>query len=331
MTNERISRRSVVGGALALGAATAGLGAPAASGHRAQRRKVVLITGTSSGFGRLTAVHLARAGHEVFASMRDTRGANAPAALDLRTTARRESLALHVVDIDIRDEESVDRGVRRVRDRAGHIDVLVNNAGIFYPAILETLTVRDLNSIFETNVYGHLRMNRAVLPLMRKAGDGLVVQITTALGRLVLPFMGGYVASKWAMEALTEISRYELARLGVDVVIVEPGAYNTDLVIPNGVRYYRDYLRRLSRDDERRRTEYGELAERVETHLTEEPGAPDPQQVADTIAQVIGTPRGQRPLRVWGPGNLPEWEALNTTAARIQNDLLTFAGFGDLA
>jgi len=328
MTSNGITRRSVVGGALAFGAA-AGLGTTA-SASGASRRKVVLLTGTSSGFGRLTAVRLARAGYEVFASMRDTRSANAPAATDLRDLARRESLHLHVVDIDVRDDESVERGVRRVTDRADRIDVLVNNAGVFHPAILETLTPRDLHTVFETNVYGHLRMNRAVLPSMRRAGDGLVIQVTTALGRLVLPFMGAYVASKWAMEALAEVSRYELSKLGVDVVIVEPGAYNTDLVIPNGVRYYRDYLNRLSRDDRRRRDQYGELAQRVETHLTEDPGAPDPQQVADTIAEVIATPRGQRPLRVWGRGNPPEWEALNTTAARIQTQLLEFAGFGDL-
>lgn len=167
---------------------------------------------------------LARAGHRVFASMRNTRTTNAKAARELRGLATAERLPLEIVDIDIRDDRSVESGVARVRQRAGRIDVLVNNAGIFYPAILETLTIADLRDVFETNVFGHLRMNRAVLPAMREQGEGLVVQITTALGRFVFPFMGAYVGSKWAMEALTEVSRSELRRSGIDFVIVEPGA-----------------------------------------------------------------------------------------------------------
>ncbi|MFC3766756.1 SDR family oxidoreductase [Tenggerimyces flavus] len=287
--------------------------------------KVVLITGTSSGFGLLTALTLARAGHRVFASMRNTRSANAGVAKEFRATARQASLALEVLDIDIRDDRSVEAGVRRVADRAGRIDVLVKNAGIFSPAVMETLSVDDLRDFFDTNVFGHVRMNRAVLPLMRRQSDGLVVQVTTALGRLVLPFMGAYVASKWAMEAITETSRYELSRFGVDVVIVEPGEYQTDLVDPNGVANYRRYLRRLTPDNARRRREYGDLARMAETHLLERPGPPDPppQQVADAIADLVRTPRGQRPIRLWGPGNLPGWAALNDTAARIQRDSST--------
>ncbi len=332
-----IRRRSLLGGAAALGIAT---GVPAKSEaatstetETTAENKVVLITGTSSGFGLLTAMTLARAGHRVFASMRNTRSINASAARHLRAVAREESLALDVIDIDIRDDRSVEAGVRQVSRRAGRVDVLVNNAGIFLPAVLETLSVDDLRDFFDTNVFGHIRMNRAVLPLMRSQSDGLVVQVTTALGRLVLPFMGPYVASKWAMEALAETSRYELSQLGVDVVIVEPGEYQTDLVDPNGVANYRRYLRRLTPDNARRRREYGELARRAETHLVERPGPPDPppQDVADAIAKLIRTPRGQRPIRLWGPGNVPEWAALNETAGRIQRELLEAAGFGDLA
>lgn len=339
MSNGKTSRRTVLGGALAVGT-TAGLGAtvPIAQAAAAERqaarphrdKQVALITGTSSGFGWLTALTLARAGHQVFASMRNTRTTNARAAGRLRRIASEEKLALDVVDIDVRDDRSVERGVRQVRQRAGRIDVLVNNAGVFYPALMETLTIDDLRDVFETNVFGHLRMNRAVLPTMREQGSGLVVQMTTALGRFVFPFMGSYVGSKWAMEAIAEVSRYELRKLGVDVVIVEPGAYNTDLVDPNGVAYYRHYLRNLSHDDARRREQYGELAERVEAHLVEEPDLPDNQEIADAIAGLVRTPSVDRPVRLLGPGMDGFIGELTEVHAEFQREVMEGSGFGDL-
>jgi NAD(P)-dependent dehydrogenase (short-subunit alcohol dehydrogenase family) len=333
MTGSAMQRRTVLGGLVALGAAagvgSAGVGAAAPEPARPDR-KVALVTGTSSGFGRLIALTLAREGHRVFAAMRDTRGANAHAARELRALAGRDRLALHVIDIDVRDERSVAGGVRLVRQLAGRVDVLVNNAGIFFPAVLETMTVDDVRETFETNLFGHLRMNRAVLPAMRDQGEGLVVQITTGLGRVVLPFAGAYCGAKWALEAMTEVTRYELSRFGVDVVIVEPGAYNTDLVDPNGVAYYRRYLRRLTPENARRREDYGELARRAESHLVEDPAAPDPQQVADTVSLLVRTPRGQRPTRTFGPGLPEQWSELNEAARRVQLELLEAAGFGDL-
>ncbi|MCP3804044.1 SDR family oxidoreductase [Allokutzneria sp. A3M-2-11 16] len=317
-----VSRRTVLGGVAALGVAGRAEAAPSG--------KVVVITGCSSGFGKLTALTLARAGHRVFATMRHSRSDNAAATKELRAIAAKEGLALDVLDIDIRDDRSVADGIGQVRERAGRIDVLVNNAGIFHPAVMETVSVAELQEFFNTNVFGHLRMNRAVLPIMRGQRAGLVVQLTTALGRLVLPFMGPYVGSKWAMEAMTEVSRYELSRFGVDVVIVEPGAYNTDFVIPNGIEHYRRHVRALAPEDHRRRQQYGDLVGRAESHLTEDPEAPDPQQVADTIARLVSTPHGKRPLRTFGPGLPPQWAELNETAGRIQRELLDAAGFGDL-
>ncbi|MGH2716831.1 MAG: SDR family oxidoreductase, partial [Thermoleophilaceae bacterium] len=208
-------------------------------------RKVVLITGTSSGFGRLTALMLAREGHEVYASMRHLQHRNAAAGRELRRVARTERLTLDVVDIDIRRERSVESGVRQVLRRAGRIDMLVNNAGIFYPALLETQTVAQIQEVFDTDVFGQLRMNRAALPTMRDQGEGLVVQITSGVGRIAFPFQGAYNGAKWAMEAMAQASRYELSQSGVDVVIVEPAAYPTDF-IDNARIYYRNYLRRLS-------------------------------------------------------------------------------------
>jgi NAD(P)-dependent dehydrogenase (short-subunit alcohol dehydrogenase family) len=334
VSQEKVQRRAVLGGAAAVGA-TAGLaalpGVTAASppAVASGAGKVVLITGTSSGFGNLTALTLARAGHRVYASMRNTTGANAAPARALHDAARHERLALDVVDIDVRDDRSVEEGVRRVRQRAGRIDVLVNNAGMFHPAVLETQTIADVRDIFDTNLYGHLRMNRAVLPTMRAQQDGLIIQVTTALGRFVFPFLGAYCGAKWALEAMTETTRYEVSQLGVDVVIVEPGAYSTDFVDPNGVGYYRQYLRHLSPDNTRRRAGYGGLAQRAESHLVEDSTA-DPQEIADTIATLLRTPRGQRPVRVLGPGVQDFLGELHEAATRVQAGIMAASGFGDL-
>ena len=330
MPAAEIPRRTVLGGALAA-AGTVGL--PSVAGAQPAtpaRREVVLITGSSSGFGYLTALTLARAGHHVFASMRDTRTANAGPARRLRAVAAEEKLALDVVDLDVRDDRSVAHGVAGVRHRAGRIDVLVNNAGIFHPAILETMTIADVREMFETNVFGHLRVNRAVLPIMRAQGEGLVAQLTTALGRFVFPFMGAYVGTKWALEAMTEASRYELRRLGVDLVIVEPGAYDTDLVNPNGVAYYQRYLRGLSREDARRREAYGDLARRTEDHLVEEPGLPDSQEVADAIAALVRTPSAERPVRLLVGGVAEFLGDVHQMHAEFQRDVLVNSGYGDL-
>jgi NAD(P)-dependent dehydrogenase (short-subunit alcohol dehydrogenase family) len=295
MEDGNVSRRTFLGGVAALGASAVVPSASlAAQGASRGDREAVLITGTSSGFGNLIALTLARQGYEVYASMRNVRDRNASAARQLERVARDERLALEVVEIDVRSERSVEWGVQRVLRRAGRLDVLVNNAGIFHPALLETQTVADIQEVFNTNVFGQLRMNRAVLPAMRARRDGLVVQITSGVGRLALPFQGAYNGAKWAMEAMAQISRYELSQSGVDVAIVEPAAYPTDL-IDNARVYYRDYLRGLTDADAQRRAEYGELATRVERELEEE--GPDPQEVADAVARLIATPAGQRPLR----------------------------------
>lgn len=333
MSGQQVSRRTVLGGVLATGLGAVSI-TDAAAAERARTGaapdpKVVLVTGTSSGFGWLTSLTLARAGHEVYASMRNTYTSNAGAARRLREIASAERLALEVVDIDVREDHSVAQGVDRVHHRAGRIDVLVNNAGIFYPALLETLTIADVRDMFETNLFGPLRMNRAVLPAMRDRDGGLVVQITSGLGRFVMPFMGAYTGSKWALEAMTEVTRYELSTFGVDVVIVEPARYNTDFIEPNGVGYYRRYLRRLTRDNARRRREYGDLAERLAPYLVEPPTAPDNQEVADAVAAIVHMPNGRRPVRLLPPG-MEFLAELNDTAERIQRRRLEQAGFGDL-
>lgn len=256
-------------------------------------KKVVLVTGSSSGFGRLTAETLARKGYTAFASMRDVAGRNAPASVELRALAEGEGLALQVVELDVTDDASVERAVAEVIDSAGRIDVVVNNAGLFYVGVTEAFSLEQAKRVFDTNVLGVMRVNRAVLPHMRRQRSGLLVHISAAVvGRLVLPFAGISNAGKFALEALAESYRYELSALGIDSVLVEPGLYPTDLLgkIPGPA-------------DEARAQEYGPTAEIPANMLSgfadflSGPDAPDVQEVADVVATLIATPAGQRPLR----------------------------------
>jgi NADP-dependent 3-hydroxy acid dehydrogenase YdfG len=171
--------------------------------------KTILITGASSGFGRITAEALARAGHTVFASMRDPTAKNRLHAQGLRQQG------IAVVELDISSDNSVDQAVKEVLAEAGRIDVLINNAGIASAGITEAFTADQAKVVFNTNVVGLLRTNRAVLPTMRARGDGLIINIGSILGRVTFPFFGIYGASKFAVEALTDSLRYEVSQLGV--------------------------------------------------------------------------------------------------------------------
>lgn len=246
----------------------------------------VLITGSSSGFGLLTARTLLDAGHTVIASMRDAEGRNKKVADDLK------SKGAHIVDIDVTDDKSVETGVAKAMKLAGHIDVLINNAGVGVSGLQEAFTVEDWMKLFNLNVFGVQRMNRAVLPHMRERGSGLLIHVSSLLGRFVLPFLGPYNASKHALEAMAENYRVELSGLGVESVIIEPGGFGTEF----GNRL-------MKASDQKRTSAYGEFAKGPEQQLEaftenyKSENAPDPQMVADAILKVIDMPRGQRPFR----------------------------------
>ena len=155
--------------------------------------KTILITGASSGLGRITAEALAHAGHMVFASMRDPNAKNRNHAQELRQQG------IAVVELDISSDNSVDQAVKEVLAQAGRIDVLINNAGIASAGIMEAFTADQAKAVFNTNIVGLLRTNRAVLPTMRKQGDGLIINIGSILGRVTFPFFGIYGASKFAV------------------------------------------------------------------------------------------------------------------------------------
>lgn len=281
--------------------------------------KNILITGASSGFGRDTAETLAGAGHQVFASMRDIGGRNRPHADALQTRG------IHVVELDVTDEASVEHGVASVFAKAGHLDVLVNNAGIGSAGISEAFTTEQLRALFDVNVFGVQRMLRAVLPAFRQQGRGLVINVGSILGRVTFPFFGLYGASKFAIEALTDSYRYELSKLGIDVVLIQPSNYPTNI-----------FASAQLPSDTARSPGYGEIGavpgKMVETlmELFKSDNAPNPHDVAEAIAQVVEQPDGKRPARLV-VGQSFGTDVINAQAASIQAQLLESLGLGQLA
>ena len=248
--------------------------------------KRVLITGASAGFGRLTADTLLANGHQVVASMRNVASKNQSAAAELKEAGA------HLVEIDVTDEQSVNSGVEAAINAVGGIDVVVNNAGLGVLGMQEFFTVDDFQKLFNVNVFGVQRVNRAVLPQMRSAGSGLLIHVTSLLGRITMPFYGPYNASKWALEAIAENYRTELSGFGIESCVVEPGGYPTtffgSLITPS---------------DTSREESYGEFmhvpkqsTEGFAQALAANPHQ-KPQDVADAILGLIQTAAGERPFR----------------------------------
>jgi NAD(P)-dependent dehydrogenase (short-subunit alcohol dehydrogenase family) len=281
--------------------------------------KTILITGTSSGFGRDTAETLARAGHTVYASMRDIAGVNRPHAEALR------ALGLAVVQLDVTDDASVESAVAAVLAKTGRIDVLINNAGIAAAGVSEAFTPDQVRALFEVNVFGLQRVLRAALPAFRRQGDGLIVNVGSILGRVTFPFFGLYGASKYAVEALSDSYRYELSQFGVDVVLLQPSAYPTNM-----------YASVQQPADARRAADYGAVgkipAKMFETFMGIFQGknAPNPHDVAEAIARLVGQKKGSRPARVV-VGQPFGADVVNQQTAPVQAQVVEGLGLGHLA
>src|SRR5260370_4030509 len=182
----------------------------------------ILVTGSSTGFGRLAVETLARQGHTVFAGIRDITGKNQTVRDELRALAENEPLALDVVELDVTNDPSVDEAVQQIVAATGRLDVVVNNAGVSYSGPIEAFTVEQAQALFNTNVFGVMRVNRAALPQMRAQGGGLLLQIGSISGPLGLPFLGLYGATKFTLEGLTESYRYDLAPFGIAAATLAP-------------------------------------------------------------------------------------------------------------
>ena len=275
---------------------------------------VVLITGASTGFGRAAVETMARRGYTVFATMRDCSGRNADNCEELQSLASRERLALHVLDLDVTQEASVEQAVQNALGRAGRIDVVINNAGIAALGLTEAYTLEQFQQLFDVNVYGAVRVNRAALPAMRKQRSGLLIHVSSAAGRLVPPCMGVYCASKFALEALAEAYRFELSPFGIDSVIVEPGIHRTPIL-----------EKFLAPADQARVADYGSVAEyatRVKAVFdaaNSAPETPGPDEVVDAFVRLIETPAGERPFRTVPTAALaPLLDPYNAAAAEMR-------------
>lgn len=288
--------------------------------------KNILITGAGAGFGALMARSLVSAGHTVFATMREPTGRNAAKAEALISFARGKAGKLQVLELDVRKEDSVNAAVRQAAESKGGLDVIINNAGVAHGmgTYGEAVSMEQFERSFDINVFGFQRVIRAALPAFRKAEGGLIVNLSSIMGRIVLPYSATYTATKYAVEGLSESYRYELSGLGVDVVIVEPGGFPTEL-----------FSTVEAPADAERLADYGALAgvpagmyDGIVGAIMKGDSSPNPQAVADAVLKIVETPAGSRPLRVvvdpFMGGSAPE--SVNKNGLEVQADLFEAIG-----
>ena len=254
-------------------------------------KKVIFITGTSTGFGKLTANTLAQKGYTVLAGMRGTQGHNAQIAAEMAKQAN-----IDVVDIDVTSDESVQKAFEYAIGKYGRVDVLVNNAALAGFGLLEAYSIPQIQKMFDVNFYGPIRTIQAVLPSMRAAKSGLIINITSGASGHTLPFMVPYLASKFGVESITEGLQDELQDFGIDSVSIQPGVYPTEMNTgaKAGVQADKPAIAEL----------YGpksvERANALGAGLFGKMAQFDmnPQTIADGILGLIELPAGKRPLRL---------------------------------
>jgi NAD(P)-dependent dehydrogenase (short-subunit alcohol dehydrogenase family) len=248
--------------------------------------KKILITGASGGFGVLTVKKLIENGNQVAAAMRDVAGRNKNTAEEL------SALGAKVIELDVTNDDSVTKGVESAIQQLGGLDVLMNNAGIGSAGMIEFFTTSDFQRLYEVNVFGVQRMNRAVVPYFRNQKSGLIVYTSSLLGRITLPFYGLYQSSKWALEALAENYRVELSTFGIENCIVEPGGFPTafaeNLMLPSDTSQAENYGGFIHAPQK--------MGENFHNVLMNNPQQ-DPQRVADAFAELIEIPVGEKPFR----------------------------------
>jgi NAD(P)-dependent dehydrogenase (short-subunit alcohol dehydrogenase family) len=248
--------------------------------------KKILITGASGGFGVLTVKKLIENGNQVAAAMRDVAGRNKNTAEEL------SALGAKIIELDVTNDESVTKGVESAIQQLGGLDVLMNNAGIGSAGMIEFFTTADFQRMYEVNVFGVQRMNRAVIPHFRAQKSGLIIYTSSLLGRIALPFYGLYQSSKWALEALAENYRVELSTFGIENCIVEPGGFPTafaeNLMLPSDSSQAENYGGFIHAPQK--------MGENFHNVLMNNPQQ-DPQRVADAFAELIEIPVGEKPFR----------------------------------
>jgi NAD(P)-dependent dehydrogenase (short-subunit alcohol dehydrogenase family) len=290
--------------------------------------KIILITGASSGFGRLTSEALAKAGHTVYASMRDTKGRNAPEVAKIAAFSKDNGVDLRTVELDVQSQESVDTATAQIVGEAGRIDVIVHNAGhmAFGPA--EAFTPEQFAQLYDINVLSAQRVNRAVLPHMRLQKQGLLVWVSSSSSAGgTPPYLAPYFAAKAGMDSMAVQYARELSRWGIETSIIVPGAFT------KGTNHFAHSGRPA---DEARLAEYesgpyagfGEQVQKAFAEIV--PPDADAGAVADAIVDIVAMPFGKRPFRVHIDPTQDGADVGFTVLDRLRAEMLHRVGLSDL-
>lgn len=193
--------------------------------YRNNKKKVAIVTGSSSGIGLETSLLLARNGFYTYATMRNL---DKTKSKPISNVKQREKLSLEILKLDVNNDESVKEAIQRITNEQERIDVLVNNAGYALVGPFEELSIEEFKEQFETNVFGVIRVIQAVLPIMRRQKNGVIVNISSVAGKIGFPLTSAYVSSKFALEGLSESISYEIEQFGIKIILIEPGVIKTN-------------------------------------------------------------------------------------------------------
>ena len=290
--------------------------------------KIIVITGASSGFGALTARALAKAGHTVYAGMRDTTGRNAPQVEEAKKFAKDNKVDLRTIEMDVASQASVDAAIQKIVDENKRLDVIIHNAGhmVFGPA--EAFTPEQLAELYDVNVLSTQRVNRAALPQLRKQRNGLLVWVSSSSSAGgTPPYLAPYFAAKAGMDALAVVYARELTRWGIETSIIVPGAFT------GGTNHFANAG---SPSDKARVAEYeagpykGFADDVMKGFTSIVPPDADVSAVAEAIVKVVDTPFGKRPFRVHVDPTQDGAEVVNMVLDRVRAELLRRIGLADV-
>jgi NAD(P)-dependent dehydrogenase (short-subunit alcohol dehydrogenase family) len=288
---------------------------------------IVLITGAATDIGNLTAHALARAGHTVYASMRGLEGRNASRAEQLLAEGQDQGLDLRVVELDVTSQESAYQALDTIVRDAGRLDVVVHNAGHLYVGYVEAFTAEDIAHLFDINLLGAQRVNRAALPHMRGRGTGTLLYVGSTTSVCVPPFLGPYVASKFAFDALAMTTSYEVSQFGIETTIVLPGPFT------HGTEHFPNASHASDRGVTAAYSALDPLVARNEeaTNGLFDPAVDaDPAAVAAEITRILSLPTGKKPFRSVVDFTESGVEDVVAVTEKSRRDFVTRLGFGEL-